>query len=863
MIIGKIVSHYKIFEKLGGGGMGEVYRAEDTKLKRSVALKFLPPEFTRDPDSKERFIHEAQAASALDHSNICNIHEINETEDGRIFIVMAYYEGETLKKKIARGPLTLEEATDIALQVVQGLARAHEVGMIHRDIKPANIMITDRGEVKIVDFGLARLAGQSRITKPSTTLGTVAYMSPEQARGEDVDHRSDIWSIGVVMYEMITGKLPFKGEYDQAVVYSILNEEPKSITDLDSAIPQEFERIVDRCLRKDFKERYQKVADLQTDLRHVKQDMSLEKPALSLVTTAVLQPLRRHLHKFTIPFAGVILVVLLLLLLPSGRRAVKNWFGLEGIPAERHLAVLPFTVIGGDSEDRAFCDGLVETLTSNLTLTGHFKESLQVVPSIEVHRSGVTSPSEALRAFGEVTLVVTGSVQFVGDMIRLTLNIIDTKTKRQLDSQVRDYFFANLFTLQDEVVIQLVEMLDVELQPQTRDALTAGGTTLPGAYEFYLQGRGYMLRYENEENINTAIRLFKKAIEQDTSYALAYAGLGEACWRKYEFKKDPNLFEEAQSYCNQAIQLNDNLVPVYVTLGIILRESGRYEEAINEFQQALQRNNADPDATLELAIVYDEAERLVEAEETYNKAINLRPDYWAGYNNLGIFYYRFGPLSKAEKMFSQVTELTPDNVRGYNNLGAVYSKMGRDDLATAKFKESIAIEPNWEAYSNLGYIYFYQGHYAEAIPMFEEAINLGENNYTIWGNLADAYRYTPGDSFKAREAYQRAIQLAKKELEINPKNALILGQLAFYYANLGDHKNALVEISKARKLAPNDVNVLRKCFQVFEIALRREQALQALQEFIERGGSIEEVNKDPDLSELRKDHRYQQLINSK
>jgi len=243
-MIGKTISHYKILEKLGEGGMGVVYKAQDTKLDRFVALKFLPLHIGSDEEERKRFVHEAKAASSLDHPNVGYIHEIDETDEGQMFIAMAYYAGETLKKKIERGPLKIEDAIDIAIQIASGLTRAHEADIVHRDIKPANVMITDRDEVKIVDFGLAKLSGKTMLTKEGATSGTVAYMSPEQSKGEKVDHRTDIWSFGVVLYEMITGKLPFKGDYEQAVVYSILNEDPRPVTDLRTEMPVELERIV-------------------------------------------------------------------------------------------------------------------------------------------------------------------------------------------------------------------------------------------------------------------------------------------------------------------------------------------------------------------------------------------------------------------------------------------------------------------------------------------------------------------------------------------------------------------------------------------------------------------------------------------
>jgi len=268
-MIGRTISHYRIVEKLGEGGMGVVYKAEDTTLGRTVALKFLPPELTRDAAAKERFIQEARAASALDHPNICNIHEVGETEDGQTFIAMACYEGETLKGTIERGPLKLDEATDIAAQVAQGLAKAHGQGIVHRDIKPANIIVTKDGLVKIVDFGLAKLAG-TKLTKTGSTLGTAQYMSPEQARGTAVDARSDIFSLGAVLYEMLTGKHAFPGEYEQSTIYAIMNEEPEPVTALRSGVPMEIERIVGKCMAKNPDERYQHADEIIADLRHMK-----------------------------------------------------------------------------------------------------------------------------------------------------------------------------------------------------------------------------------------------------------------------------------------------------------------------------------------------------------------------------------------------------------------------------------------------------------------------------------------------------------------------------------------------------------------------------------------------------------------
>ena len=866
-MIGQTISHYKIIEKLGEGGMGVVYKAEDTKLKRTVTLKFIRTQAMEAAEEKTRFVREAQAAAALDHPNICTIYEIDEIE-GKTFIAMAYIKGQSLNDKVKAAPLGLEEALDIGMQVAQGLQEAHEKGVFHRDIKSSNIMVTDKGQAKIMDFGIAKLTGGTEITKPATFMGTVAYMSPEQASAKPLDHRTDIWSFGVVLYEMLTGQIPFKGVHEQVILHSILNKSPEPITSLRSGVPLELEAIVNKCLEKDSTERYQTSADLIADLKRLNRDMTTGKTAMAAATatyptpTATLPcPFPRLLRRIAIPAGAVILALIFLLVLPPTRKVVQNWLGFEIIPAEKRLAILPLTVVGGDADERAFCEGLVETLTSKLTQLEQFQRRLLVLPSIDVREFEITSPSEAERVF-RITLAVKGSFKRIGDMFSLTLKLVDTKTQRELKSQILTDHIANISTLQEDAIFKLVEMLEIEMLPQIHSILTSGGTTIPGAYESYLQGLGYMERNEREENLETTISLFKRAIEQDPHFALAHAGLGKAYWRKYELTKNSELLEKARSSCSRAIEISDRLASAHVILGIIHREAGEYEDAIKEFQQALLDDPVNFGTLLELAEVYENLGRLEKAEETYKEAIKLKPSYWHGYSRLGYFYYIYGRNVEAEKMYRRSTELMTENVLDYNNLIAIYYLLGQNDQAEAMFEKSIAIKPGSDAYSNMGLIYFMQRRYADALAMYEEAIELavGEDTHVIWANLADSYRYTPGYSEKAPEAYQHAIQLAEKELDIDPGNAQLRSSLAVFHAKSGDPNNALAEISEARRLAPNDVPVILDCVLVFEIVNQRDQAIQALQEYIERGGSIKEVRDHPDLSGLRADSRYQKLV---
>ena len=359
---GQTVSHYRILEHLGGGGMGVVYTAEDTRLKRTVALKFLPPELTCDPEAKLRFIHEAQAASSLQHNNICVVHDIDETSDGQIFICMEYLDGETLKKKIERGPLNIADAINIAMQVGSGLSKAHGHGIIHRDIKPANILVTSGGVVKIVDFGLAKLACQTTVTRSGSTVGTAAYMSPEQAMGDDVDQRADIWSLGVVLYQMLAGNLPFRGEFDQGQIYSILNERPRPLTEARAGIPSGLNAVVDKSLEKKRSDRYGSAQEMIDDLAAFGKAVTPDRVPRSRL---------HHRTRVTVVLAGATVLMALSIaayfLLPRG-----NEDATHGTLASTHMenasiAVLPFTDLSPGKDQDYFCSGIAEELTSVLT----------------------------------------------------------------------------------------------------------------------------------------------------------------------------------------------------------------------------------------------------------------------------------------------------------------------------------------------------------------------------------------------------------------------------------------------------------------------------------------------------------------
>ena len=480
-LVGQTVSHYKILEHLGGGGMGVVYKAQDLKLDRSVALKFLPPDLIRDPQARTRFLHEAKAASALQHNNICTVHDVDETADGALFIVMDLYDGETLKERIDRGPLQISEARNLAVQIAQGLSEAHRAGIIHRDIKPANIHITKSGVAKILDFGLAKLCGRTMLTKAGSTIGTAAYMSPEQASGETVDHRTDIWSFGVVLYEMLTGQRPFKAEYENALIYSILNTEPRPPSHTRRDVPASVDGVVAKCLAKSPDDRYGRIDELIADL-HSMADDNVQSRRPRTPTGA---PRRRNRKRiwYGVATLGVLGMSLASYLLYFSPREI------ERSPSEpKMIAVLPFENLG-PAEDEYFADGLTEEITSRLgSISGLGVISRQ--SSIQYKKSTKTLPVVA-EELG-VDYILAATIRWVRNgseqRIRMTPHLFQVSGDRQLWSENMDRTLDDIFRVQTDIATQVVHALGVVLSEQDRGVIAAIPTKNLEAYQAYLRG---------------------------------------------------------------------------------------------------------------------------------------------------------------------------------------------------------------------------------------------------------------------------------------------------------------------------------------------------------------------------------------
>jgi serine/threonine protein kinase/Tfp pilus assembly protein PilF len=700
-MIGTIISHYKILEKLGGGGMGVVYKAQDTRLDRPVALKFLPPDLTRDPEAKARFIHEAKAASALQHANICTIHDIEE-HDGQLFIVMDCYEGETLKNRIDRGPLKIEEALDVAVQIAQGLQKAHEKGIVHRDIKPANILITTDDVAKIVDFGLAKLTGRSVLTKSGTTVGTAAYMSPEQARGEQVDQRTDIWSLGVVMYEMVTGRLPFPAEYAEAIVYRILHEEPEAITSLRSNVPMELERIVKKAVAKDPEERFQNTGDILVDLKSLRKGLE----------------------------SGV-----------SGER-------LSAPKSTASIAVLPFEDMSPQKDQEYFCDGIAEELINALS---HIKDLHVVARTTAFSFKGAKQDLREVGRKLNVNTVLEGSIRKAGNRLRITAQLIDVVNGYHLWSEKFDREMGDIFAIQDEISMGIVENLKLKLLPAEKAAIEKRYGRDPEAYNLYLRGL-YFFNKATPEGFEKGLQYFREAIDRDPSFALPYTGVALVflTYGMLSILPPTEILAKSKAASSKALALDDSLAEAhFVAAGIAHTLEWDWKAAENHFEKALALNPRMAICRTYYAWFLTAMGRFDEAIKQVKKAQEidpLTPLYYA--MGVGI-HLTAGKLDEGIEQFHKAIELEPNFALAYMHAGRIYFAKGMLDEARSAFEKALRLVPYWDVVEIcLAWIHDLQGERKKAEKVLEDLIERKKRMNVSSSTLA-AFAYHLGQHEKA------------------------------------------------------------------------------------------------------------------
>jgi len=674
-----LAGRYKIIEELGRGGMGVVYKAEDTKLKRTVALKFLPPELTHITEVKERFLREAQSAAALDHPNICTVYEFDETEE-KTFISMAYIEGQSLKKKIDAGPLELDEAISIAAQVAEGMQEAHKKGVIHRDIKSANIMVTEKSQAKIMDFGLARISGTTLLTKEGSTMGTIAYMSPEQARGQEVDHRTDIWSLGVVLYEMFSGQLPFKGEHDQSVVYSILNEKPKPITDLRSEIPMPIGQVVSKALEKNPDERYQQIDDLLDDLKSISAGIVPEEIKVRLRKAKRLKRKRAILYAGAAGFL-IIMVVLGLILLKRPPETIDS------------IAVLPLENLTGDAQQDYFADGVTDELIGQL---GQIS-ALRVISrqSVMQYRGSDKPLTEIARELN-VDAVVEGSVQQVGDSVRIRVQLIDViHEERNLWGQTYDQAMTDVLVMYNEVTRAIADKTQVKLTAEETTRFTNTRRVNPQAYDAYLKGQFHWGKL-TPEGFDMALQYFELARKEDPNFALAYAGIAMVWAGRNQFGLvlPSEAVPKAKEAALKALELDNTLAEVHYVLAAI-RTWGEWDW-----------------------------ER---AEKSFQRAIEINPNYPDVRAYYSHFLFTMHRPDEAMVQIERTMELDPFNPLFQSLYGVDLLFMRRYDEAIEQFQNVLKTVPNHGFTLHKLALAFHQKQ------MYEEALETTKEYFTAWG----------------------------------------------------------------------------------------------------------------------------------
>ncbi len=854
-MIGQTLSHYQIVDKIGAGGMGEVYRARDPRLGRDVAIKILPSSFAERTDRLARFELEARAAGALNHPNILAIFDVGN-EKGVPFLVSELLEGESLRDRINGGSLTQRKAIEYAAQIADGLAAAHSHNIVHRDLKPENIFITRAGHAKILDFGLAKLTERDPVSPVSTesptealtdtnvVVGTPGYMSPEQLHGGTADHRSDIFSFGVVLYEMLADKRPFTGATAAEVSASILRDEPLPLSDAHRPVPPTLDRLVRQCLEKDPDDRFESAHDLSHMLRAV-------SDAGEITRTLPTPPRKKRWLRAAVTAAGIAVAAVV-------GWAIADFKPTPGIPEVRHIVVLPFEAVGNNPDDRFLAAGLAETVADGLSIVER-----ETRGATWVVRPSADATPEGVRKDYNATIAVRGILESSDERVRLDLQLVDTASGRTVIHSTMDESTRNLTDLQRVPVRMVWEMLGFLPTPPVLGELDSMGTNTVTGCRMYLTGRGRLVLANGEEDLLAAAAALEQAVDENPGCWPARVRLAEAAARLFDLTGNQAWKERAIAEARRATELNPDSPEPYLVLGGVYGTSQEGQLKIEALRRAAEVSKT-ADAYLALGGEATDAALYGEAEAALQTAINLRPGHIGPHHSLGYLYTQMGRYDAAANQFRYASDAAPANVSGHINLGAILYFQGRKDEARAAFEDAVAAEPNETALSNLGGLYFEEARYGDATAMFERAIALSgealpKDRYYLVGNLAGA-QYWGGEKDRARQSYRRAIELGEEFLATDPRSASVMADLAGYHAMIGERDRGFELLEMATQSDIRDAYVMGAVAESFEDLGDRERAIQWIGDAFENGLAASWAESRPSLNNLRDDTRYKDLI---
>ena len=828
--------------------MGEVYLAEDERLGRRVALKCPSESWLASADAKARLYREARAAARLNDPRIAAVYDVLDV-DGRPYIVLEHVDGETLSQALARGPMRLERALDVGVEIAEALTTAHAAGVIHRDLKPGNVMLTPDGRVKILDFGLAKTtdAAGGRVTATGQVLGTPGYIAPEQLLGNPADARSDVYSVGAILYELLSGRTAESGR-GRGGLAALLEPVP-DIRTIAPSIPPDVAAVVMRALAREPRERFQTAEDLAHAIDRA-------RTAVGDLPTGEIAPPPTPRRRWWVTAA-----VAVLLLGAAGVPFARWWRDHVETTVSAHtpvVAVLPFSDLSGDPKLQYVGPGMAETISTKLGGVA----DLSVISRGEVHDAVERNKevTRVCRALG-ASYVVTGAIQQpAAGHIRVTINVLkpDGRTIIPGGAQMYDDASDNQFALQQRIAEDLTSFMVGNASSADRKQLARSPTNNVQALSAYWRGRA-SLDQPGPDPIDPAIAAFEESVRIDRSFALGYAGLGSAYWRKYQQTREKTWASKAIEATERAKQIDPKLADVRIALATVYKGSGRAADATAELTRALELQPNNDRAHRLLADIYAGQGRAKQAVDEYQAAIRIRPDYWETYRGLGLLQLRAGRYNEAIDAFNHITALQPDSPIGYQLLGTVHATMVDLDAATRDYETALKHGGSFGTYSALGTVYYMQRRFDDAARSYEQAIKLLAGSGATHWNLGDAYRRL-GRTRQAAAAYKEAARLFEDDLAVNPKDASALALRGVCRARLGGVREGLDDVERAAQLAPQDQDVQYQRALVLVIAGRIDSAIDAVSQAVADGYSVELLKRDDDLAPLQRSNRFQALL---